>query len=61
MLDKHILPHIKRCRGDEHEVVSGEEGVVYHPAAAREEQDLATVLRKMAVKLYLGIDECPSI
>lgn len=68
VINEHILPHIKRCHATNEELIStdrmvaaGEEGVVYRPAAAREEHDLATVLRKMAVKLYLGIDECPSI
>lgn len=64
MLDEHILPHIKRCRAIDEEVVTAErammtreEGAVECLAAAREEHALATALRKTAVKFYLGFDE----
>lgn len=64
VLDEHVLPHIKRCRAADEELVAaekavaaGEEGAADRLAAAKEEHDLAHVLRKMAAKYYLGVDE----
>lgn len=64
VLNEHILPHIKRCHAADVELVAaeravanGEEGAVNRLAAAKNEHELSTALRKTAVKYYLGIDE----
>lgn len=64
MLDKHITPHVLRCRetekavrAAEQEVAAGVEGAQAHLELARDEHDLAVTLRKSVMKYYLGFDE----
>lgn len=64
VLDEHILPHIKRGRAADEELVAAErsvankeEGALDRLAAAKNEHELANALRKTVIKYYLGINK----